>query len=262
MAELVAHRGASAQATENTIAAFELAIELHADFIEFDVHRTKDGVLVINHDDSLNGQLISDWTYEDIAHSPHHAQIPTLIQTLERVSGRIKLYVEIKSLGCEKVVVDTLLRYVDNADFVIISFLDEVIRAVKAYDPAVRVGLLLVQRIDGKLAITRQDVLHLRRVRACRADFIAPRCIPIMATSLLSAYLYGIPLYVWTINNPRHYRMISRLKRVETIGTDLPPLMAPWRLSESSAGIFRTFVGKFHWLYHLTRGTYISGVLG
>jgi glycerophosphoryl diester phosphodiesterase len=251
--ELVAHRGASAQATENTIAAFELAIELKADYIEFDVHRTRDGVLIVNHDATLSGRLISDWTYADIVRSQHHSHIPALVHTLERVGGRVKLFVEIKSPGNEKIVVDTLRAYVDDSDFVIISFLDEVILAVKTYDASIRVGLLLVQRINGKLVIRGRDVFHLHRVLATRADFIAPRLIPAMLLSVWYSYWYGFPLYVWTVNSPRLYGVISRLKCVETIASDLPTAMEPRSLARATGrprvmDRLRRFTGW--WLLH------------
>lgn len=227
MASLVAHRGASALAHENTIEAFELAIRLHADCIEFDVHRTQDGVLIVHHNDDIDGALIGDLKYSDIASDRRYAHIPTLQQTLERVAGRAKLYVEIKHAGFEQQVIDVVQSYVSNEEFVIISFLDEVILAVKNYAPDVRAGLLLVQRINDRLVIGVGDIFPFRRIRASRADFIAPRCIPVMATAVICAYWHDIPLYVWTVNSPRKYRLLSRLKKVETIASDIPPSMLP-----------------------------------
>jgi len=56
---IIAHRGASALAVENTIESFRKAIDLGADMIEFDVRRTKDKVFVVYHDKFLKGKLIA-----------------------------------------------------------------------------------------------------------------------------------------------------------------------------------------------------------
>ena len=66
-----AHRGASAYAPENTMEAFKLAVEMNTDGIETDVHMTKDGVLVLMHDEKVdrttNGTgYIKDYTYEEL----------------------------------------------------------------------------------------------------------------------------------------------------------------------------------------------------
>ena len=68
--KVYAHRGASAFAPENTMEAFKLAVEMKADGIETDVHMTKDGVLVLMHDERIDRTTdgtgwIKDYTYEE-----------------------------------------------------------------------------------------------------------------------------------------------------------------------------------------------------
>ena len=74
----IAHRGASAELPENTPAAFERAIELGADFVEFDVHAAADGSLVVCHDPPRGGE-------------------PRLEEIVDQCSGRIGLMCELKS---------------------------------------------------------------------------------------------------------------------------------------------------------------------
>ncbi len=107
---LIAHRGASALAPENTIAAFDRAIELKADFIEIDVQMTKDGELVIIHDVTVdrttNGKgKVKDFTYEEIAlldagswYSERFAgeRIPKLSTIIENYQGKIGILIELK----------------------------------------------------------------------------------------------------------------------------------------------------------------------
>jgi glycerophosphoryl diester phosphodiesterase len=118
---VVAHRGASSVAPENTLEAFEKAIELGADMVEFDVRRGGDGRLVISHD-------------------PLPApDVPTLDQVVELCAGRIALDVELKEAGLE----NEVLQVVASADVVVTSFLPEVVTAAKRLRPDVRTGLLL-----------------------------------------------------------------------------------------------------------------------
>jgi glycerophosphoryl diester phosphodiesterase len=82
LTQIVAHRGASREAPENTLAAFAKAIEIGADMIEFDLRRAPDGRLVISHDPVRGAGL----------------DLPTFEDTLRLTRGRIKLDVELKEL--------------------------------------------------------------------------------------------------------------------------------------------------------------------
>ena len=113
--EITAHRGDSIKALENTIPAFEKAIESGADWIELDVKETRDNVPVVFHDSSLKrlmGQdgTIREMTLEEIkklhpaaSMGPgyNNVKIPTLEETLDTCKGRIKLNIEIKEDGTE-----------------------------------------------------------------------------------------------------------------------------------------------------------------
>ncbi|MGH3095968.1 MAG: glycerophosphodiester phosphodiesterase [Streptosporangiales bacterium] len=132
--DVYAHRGASAQAPENTVAAFKLAIAQRADFIETDVQEAKDGALVLIHDSTLERTTdvekrfpdrapwnVGDFTLAEIKtldagswYGPKFAgeRIPTLDRFLDLVGGRIGVDLEIKSPelypGVEQEVADTL----------------------------------------------------------------------------------------------------------------------------------------------------------
>jgi glycerophosphoryl diester phosphodiesterase len=106
---VVAHRGAHKTVPENTLASLEKAIELGADYVELDVRRTKDGVLVLMHDASVNRMTdgkgkIEDLTIEEIrklhirakAVATDGQRMATFDEFLERAKGRMKLYVDHK----------------------------------------------------------------------------------------------------------------------------------------------------------------------
>ena len=111
--QVIAHRGASAYAPENTLAAFERAIALHADWFELDCHLTKDGEVMVMHngdvDKTTNGQgRIADMTLAELKaldagswFAPEFAEepVPTLGEALDLAKERIGVYVEIKDAG-------------------------------------------------------------------------------------------------------------------------------------------------------------------
>jgi glycerophosphoryl diester phosphodiesterase len=142
---LVAHRGASAYAPENTVPAFQLAAEQGATFVEFDLRLTKDGKIICLHDDSLERttdveevfpdrarvtgsgpQAKRQWLLEDFTLAElkrldagswfdtkfRGTRLPTFIETIDALRGRSGLFVELKSperyKGIEKLVLDEL----------------------------------------------------------------------------------------------------------------------------------------------------------
>ncbi len=108
---VIAHRGASAYAPENTFAAFDRAIVMRATEIEFDVRTTKDGYPIVLHDDSVdwttNGHgMIEDLKYEDIKDLDagswygvafKNQKIPLLQETIEKYGDKCRMHIEVKS---------------------------------------------------------------------------------------------------------------------------------------------------------------------
>jgi glycerophosphoryl diester phosphodiesterase len=106
--EIIAHRGASRECPENTVAAFVRAVELGATGVELDVHLTADGVLVVHHDPiphsaptpSLAGREIRTLTAEELSAFRVGGQpIPTLAAVIGAVGPRVTIYCELKGAG-------------------------------------------------------------------------------------------------------------------------------------------------------------------
>jgi glycerophosphoryl diester phosphodiesterase len=106
--EIIAHRGASRERPENTLAAFRRALELGADAIELDVHLTADGVLVVHHDAILGGEpptplsgraIRTVTSGELLAFRVRGEQVPTLAAVLDAVGQRMVVYCELKGPG-------------------------------------------------------------------------------------------------------------------------------------------------------------------
>jgi len=129
--DVIAHRGASAYAPENTLAAFTAALEMNAHWFELDCTLTKDNDVVVIHDDTLartTGGIpgaVADYTLAELGRydvgswfNPEYAaeRIPTLGQALDLAHGRIGVYVEIKNSADDKALMNALLtQYKDAA---------------------------------------------------------------------------------------------------------------------------------------------------
>ena len=100
----IGHRGTRRDLDENTISAFKKAIEFGANYIEFDIRKTKDKKLVVLHDSNLNrttngSGLLKDFTYKEIKAlktTVHKTTIPLLSEVLEEFKGKINFMIELK----------------------------------------------------------------------------------------------------------------------------------------------------------------------
>jgi glycerophosphoryl diester phosphodiesterase len=98
---IIAHRGASAEAVENSLQAFRLARERGADAVELDVHATADGALVVHHDEMVGPHHVAHCSLREIRERqlPNGEPIPTLAEALGAVHPALWAFVEIKSLA-------------------------------------------------------------------------------------------------------------------------------------------------------------------
>ena len=185
---VIAHRGFSAEAPENTLSAFRKAIEVGSDMVELDVQLSKDKEVVVIHDEILgratNGQgIVADLTLRELKElgagfrfAPQFSGegIPTLKEVLELVKGRISVNIEIKSPSQGQYSVgelaDRTWQEVKNSKMVkqviFSSFNPIALERIKAIEPRARVALLyhndwyLLQEVTGGKS---WSVLNLRR---------------------------------------------------------------------------------------------------
>ncbi|HEX9610052.1 MAG TPA: glycerophosphodiester phosphodiesterase family protein [Candidatus Limnocylindria bacterium] len=176
MTLIVAHRGASGSAPENTIEAFRLAVEAGADAIELDVHLTADGQLAVIHDETLDRTTdrtgaVAELTMDEIRQAdagagfagvggeyPYRGRgltVPTLPEVLDWLPGRLGLVVEIKARAAPDAVVEALHgRAVRDEERVsVISFDERSIDRVRELDRGIRTGYLLVPGQDVEAAL-------------------------------------------------------------------------------------------------------------
>ncbi|GAC1682848.1 MAG: glycerophosphodiester phosphodiesterase family protein [Gemmatimonadaceae bacterium] len=150
--ELIAHRGASLERPENTLAAFSRALEQQADAVELDVHVTRDGVVVVHHDPvprgvtgqaSLRNRPLAGLTRAELASFRVEGEpIPELAEVLDLLAGAARVYVEMKGFGIGREVL-ACLRAHPRAACVVHGFDHAAIAEFHAIAPDVPTGILL-----------------------------------------------------------------------------------------------------------------------
>ena len=229
----IAHRGASALAPENTMAAFERAVELGADAIELDLHLSRDGELVVIHDDTLdrttdgNGPVherdleerkrldAGRWFGEDFAGQ----RIPTLMEALDRFAGKVPLALEVKAgsaffPGIEEKVVSALRRHSAIGQTAVASFDHYALQRLKEIEPTLRTAALLVGRPVSISALAGP----------VKADGVALEASLVTKTEVEACRAAGLQLVVWVVNEPAQMRHFIELG-VDGIITDRPDLL-------------------------------------
>ena len=206
---VIAHRGASKAARENTVAAFRLARELGADAVELDVRRTTDGVLVVHHDCRLpDERLIAATTYIDLPED-----MPTLAEALDACEG-MWVNVEIKNDPGEADFDETesiadetvahLLARNDDARWVISCFRMETVDRCRALAPQIRTAWLTVDVPAGcapMLAERGHSALH-------------PWVKALTEPDIVACHRAGIEVNTWTCDDP------ARMEELVAWGVD------------------------------------------
>ncbi len=207
---VIAHRGASSERKENTIPAFERAIELGADFVELDVQCSRDGGLVVFHDLQLDRLTDATGPLRQRTLSELRALgLPTLEDVLELTAGRIRVMAELKNPWLYRRH-DIVTRTVDllRPDDVVVSFSRRAIRETRRHRPELRT----VQHVGYGTSI--RAAAH----DAWAAGFDDSRVSP---RGLALARRLGLETTVYTVNDT------ARLLELESLGvggvfTDCP----------------------------------------
>lgn len=231
---VLAHRGfhVGAAPYENTVEAFRNAAAAGADFIELDVRRTRDGVLVVHHDDAIGAVKIADMDFRDLPRiGDGTSRVPTLDEAIAVARQmHVRMAVELKEEGYEALVVDRLLDQLAATDFRIITFNKGSIAAVKLHRPEVRAGLLVYKLWDWAYKSPLWTIVRhllnpltpLHKAREAGADFVAVHHSVASDRLLDEARWQGMPVAVWTVNGDGGIRRFVRDARVAGVITDRP----------------------------------------
>ncbi len=211
MTNLIAHRGYAVAARENTLAAYAAAARSGADWIELDVRRTRDDVLVVHHDAHLtDGRVIVGLTADELPDD-----VPTLVDVFEACPD-LGINVEIKNSPGDPdydeahhasiAVAGLVAAYRSPSDVLVTSFNPDSVEQIQAVDPTIPVGLVTFDALDPLQLVERAK----GRGHAAILPFLT-----LTTTRLVErAHESGIAVNVWTVNDD------EGLERMLDLGVD------------------------------------------
>jgi glycerophosphoryl diester phosphodiesterase len=214
---VIAHRGASAYRPENTLAAYELAVAQAADMIEVDLHRTRDGAVVVAHDAELEriggrGE-IGEATLAEVRTLDAGAgqRVPTLDELLDGFGARIPLNLELKQgsrgayAGLPALAVAAVRARGLSDRTLYSSFYDPVLHDLRSVDPEARIALLISRRAPQG---------WVERARALGAEAVNPE-LPLVDRAFVErAHGEGLAVYVFTVDP------LEEMQRLLALGVD------------------------------------------
>jgi glycerophosphoryl diester phosphodiesterase len=232
---VVGHRGAMGHCPENTFASFERALELGADWIELDVHLTRDGALAVIHDESVDRTtdghgLVRDFSLVELKRLDAGGRfgaefvgqrVPTLDEVLDWARERNTVVdIEIKNAplyyaGIEEAVVKSLDCAGMTEQVIVISFDHRASARVKTLDSRIATGVLYAGRpVDGGLALARQ----------ANADALLPHWAYVTSDDVRVAHDAGLFVAPWETSEPTVLRQLIAAG-VDAIGTNYPDVL-------------------------------------
>jgi glycerophosphoryl diester phosphodiesterase len=226
---IIAHRGASRAAPENTLSAMNKAIEFGADYAECDVFQTKDGEIVLFHDEEMErttgkqGMIweytlaelreleVGSWFKEEFRGEP----IPTFREVIRLVKGKIKLNIEVKVSGEDleiaQKVVDIIRSEGITNECMVTSFEKPVIEKVKEIAPELNTGFIF-------------DEEHPIDIFDGNWEYVCSKRNIVDAEFVRRAKQKGKKVFVWTVNYPAEMKKLIGLG-VDGIITDVPDVL-------------------------------------
>lgn len=222
MANVIAHRGASAAVQENTLLAFATAKRMGADAVELDVRTSRDGLLVVHHNPALDdGRVICETHHLDV---PDH--VPSLAEALEACAG-MWVNVEIKNdpnepdFDADEKRADAtvaLLQSLGELDrWLVSSFRLETINRVHAVEPALRTAWLTV-------GVRPEDVVPLSKSLIDAGHSAIHPYFELLTRDALDAFhAAGLEVNTWTCDAPERLEELMRWG-VDGICTNVPDL--------------------------------------
>lgn len=220
---VIGHRGAKGHVPENTLISFQKAIDLGADGIELDVHKTSDDQIVVIHDDTVNRTTNRDGIVSQMDLAQLKAlriegehQIPLLSEVFDLIDKRIFINVELKGDHTAKPVLALIEDYVENKNwnyehFLVSSFDWNALQEIHTLNPKIALGVLTLTDIT--LAIGFAEFV--------RAKAIHPYFHLLTRENTMAMQQKGFAVYPWTVNEKEDIEKIKTFA-INGIITDFP----------------------------------------
>ncbi len=202
-------------ARENTLEAFQKAIDLHADMIEFDVRRTRDRRYVIHHDPHIAGKPLNEIALREVRDMARTLgfHVPDLEEVLALARGRTGFDIELKEEGYESDILDLITGILPEECFMVSSFHASSIERVKRHRRGVKTGFIFADPAALTAGILAGD-----------ADWLLPFHHLAAGDLLENMQQAGKKIAVWTVNDKERMKRLFDDNRIDGIITDRPDI--------------------------------------
>jgi glycerophosphoryl diester phosphodiesterase len=217
----ISHRGASAYEPENTLRAIKRALEYAVDMVEVDVRETKDGQIVVIHDETLerttNGRgYVHQTNFSELRKldAGKGERIPTLREVVDLVKGRVGLVIELKDPGTTDKVAEILARNNFVNQTLVTSFIHSAVKTIKELNPQLKTGVIF----------RSAPIKPSRLAVDANANALFPYHRYVTTRMIDDAHSNHLTVNVWTVDTREeieHYAKIG----VDGIVTNRPDLL-------------------------------------
>ena len=219
----IGHRGAKGYEPENTLAAFEKAINMNVEGIELDVHLSSDGQLMVLHDETIdrttNGKgFVHQFSLKELKsfRIEQTQEIPTLAEVFDLVKRRCFINIELKGSDTVKAVTELISHYISEKnwkykDFLVSSFNWKMLEEIQLLDPKIRIGVLTEESIEEALAFAKKT----------KAFSIHPNFRLLTKENVALQQKNGFQVYPWTVNSEEDIQKIKSFN-INGIISDFP----------------------------------------
>ena len=219
----IAHRGAKGYEPENTLTAFQKAIDMGSDGIELDVHLSADGHVIVIHDETVNRTTNGNGFVKDLSlqqlvefRIDEIHQIPELSEVFDLVDQQCLINIELKSAAATEPLCRLIEKYVSEHhwhydQFLVSSFHWTALQKMRSLNPEIRLGVLTQTDLD--LAISFSKFI--------KAETIHPYFHLLTSENTFKMQQEGFQVFTWTVNETEDIDRI-KLYNVNGIISDFP----------------------------------------
>jgi glycerophosphoryl diester phosphodiesterase len=221
---IMGHRGAPREEPENTLRSIRRALEIGVDAVEVDVHLSRDGRVVVIHDERVdrttNGQgRVRDLTFAELREldAGRGERLPSLEEVVDLVNGRAHLVVEVKAPAAGLPVLRIFREREIFRDAHLISFWHPLVKALKEQEPRLRTGVLLVGCPVDPAGLVRPA---LAEALLLNYAYVTPELVA-------AAHAHDLLVYVWNIDDVETLKPYLEMN-LDGIGTNRPDIVVEY----------------------------------
>ena len=213
----IGHRGAKGYVAENTLASFQKAIDLQVDGIELDVHVSRDGEIMVIHDETIDRTTSGKGFVKNFNSLELQSYgIPTLNKVLDLINNNLLVNIELKSDNSVEKVIEIINFYCSDKkwninNFIVSSFNWELLLKVKSLNKNIKIGVITEEKLESAIAFAKQ----------VRAFSINPYFKLLNVENVLIMQKEGFQVHCWTVNSPEDIIFVKSLQ-VDAVISDFP----------------------------------------